>query len=71
MGNDARLINGGKREDEWGKRTWRRWTETVVMRGLSLAAPRKFVTNRHVGRNEKCPCGSGSKFKKCCLEKTK
>jgi len=20
-----------------------------------------------VGRNEKCPCGSGLKFKKCCL----
>ena len=22
-----------------------------------------------VGRNESCPCGSGKKFKKCCLEK--
>lgn len=22
-----------------------------------------------VGRNEKCPCGSGKKFKKCCLVK--
>lgn len=22
-----------------------------------------------VGRNEKCPCGSGKKFKKCCLDK--
>lgn len=22
---------------------------------------------RHVGRNEPCPCGSGKKFKKCCL----
>ena len=21
----------------------------------------------HVGRNEPCPCGSGKKFKKCCL----
>lgn len=27
------------------------------------------VTNpfRHVGRNDPCPCGSGKKFKKCCL----
>jgi uncharacterized protein len=24
---------------------------------------------RHVGRNDPCPCGSGRKFKKCCLEK--
>ena len=24
---------------------------------------------RHVGRNDPCPCGSGEKFKKCCLGK--
>jgi preprotein translocase subunit SecA len=23
-------------------------------------------SNRKVGRNEKCPCGSGKKYKKCC-----
>ncbi|HYA72113.1 MAG TPA: SEC-C metal-binding domain-containing protein, partial [Roseiarcus sp.] len=22
---------------------------------------------RNVGRNDPCPCGSGKKFKKCCL----
>ncbi len=22
-----------------------------------------------VGRNDPCPCGSGKKYKKCCLEK--
>jgi len=26
-------------------------------------------TNYKVGRNEKCPCGSGKKYKKCCLNK--
>ena len=26
------------------------------------------VSNR-IGRNEKCPCNSGKKFKKCCYEK--
>jgi len=26
-------------------------------------APKKSV---RVGRNAKCPCGSGAKFKKCC-----
>lgn len=25
--------------------------------------------NRKVGRNEPCPCGSGRKFKNCCMEK--
>jgi uncharacterized protein YecA (UPF0149 family) len=24
---------------------------------------------KHVGRNDPCPCGSGKKFKKCCLDK--
>ncbi len=23
--------------------------------------------NKHLGRNDPCPCGSGKKFKKCCL----
>ena len=27
-------------------------------------------TNPRVGRNEPCPCGSGKKYKKCCLGKT-
>lgn len=22
-----------------------------------------------IGRNEPCPCGSGKKYKKCCMEK--
>jgi len=25
---------------------------------------------RNLGRNDPCPCGSGRKFKKCCLDKT-
>lgn len=25
---------------------------------------------RKVGRNDPCPCGSGKKFKKCCLFKS-
>jgi uncharacterized protein YecA (UPF0149 family) len=23
--------------------------------------------NRNIGRNDPCPCGSGKKYKKCCL----
>lgn len=25
-------------------------------------------TEQKIGRNEKCPCGSGNKYKKCCLK---
>ena len=24
-----------------------------------------------IGRNDDCPCGSGNKFKKCCISKAK
>ena len=26
-----------------------------------------YVAPERVGRNDPCPCGSGKKFKKCCL----
>lgn len=29
----------------------------------------KMITSKKVGRNDLCPCGSGKKFKKCCLDK--
>ena len=33
----------------------------------TIVAPRPFVRNEpKMGRNDPCPCGSGSKFKKCC-----
>ncbi len=31
-----------------------------------FATPRQLRRGK-VGRNESCPCGSGKKFKKCCL----
>jgi len=27
-------------------------------------------TEPKIGRNEPCPCGSGKKYKKCCMNKT-
>ena len=29
----------------------------------------KARSNRKIGRNEQCPCGSGKKYKKCCLKR--
>lgn len=35
---------------------------------LAQQTPRMLkIYGRQPGRNEKCPCGSGKKFKKCCL----
>jgi len=37
---------------------------------LPLFPPREPATNplRGIGRNDPCPCGSGKKYKKCCLQ---
>ncbi|MCK6449630.1 MAG: DUF1186 domain-containing protein [Alphaproteobacteria bacterium] len=46
------------------KRAERRETEAAAER---LAGP-YFDPMRRVRRNDPCPCGSGRKFKKCCLQ---
>ena len=33
--------------------------------------PEQPVREKKVGRNAPCPCGSGKKYKKCCLSKGK
>ena len=45
----------------------------ALKRELRHSLHNKFFKNkrssRKIGRNEPCPCGSGKKYKKCCLEK--
>jgi hypothetical protein len=51
------------------------WKQTDVMdeatKGMarvgSLRRGASMFTPRKIGRNEPCPCGSGKKFKKCCV----
>ncbi|MCA9066566.1 MAG: SEC-C domain-containing protein, partial [Planctomycetaceae bacterium] len=33
------------------------------------ATPTIFRDEPKTGRNDPCPCGSGKKYKKCCLKK--
>jgi hypothetical protein len=35
----------------------------------AVGQPKAVNPHRDVGRNDPCPCGSGKKYKKCCLEK--
>ncbi len=41
------------------------WSQAVDMPRMKKERPVKV----RVGRNDPCPCGSGKKYKKCCLEK--
>ena len=42
---------------------------TVTRRSVPSSAVPTHNPFRDVGRNDPCPCGSGKKFKKCCLDK--
>lgn len=41
----------------------------AMMKSATSQRPARRVDD--VGRNDPCPCGSGSKYKKCCLRKSK
>lgn len=36
-----------------------------------LANTRKCMYGKKISRNDLCPCGSGKKYKNCCIEKDK
>lgn len=41
-------------------------SETKVKRGVRFVHGDKELSEK-LGRNDLCPCGSGKRFKKCCL----
>src|SRR5271170_2272154 len=43
-------------------------SETKVKRGVRIVHGTKELSEK-LGRNDLCPCGSGKRFKKCCLKK--
>jgi hypothetical protein len=43
----------------------------IVHNHAQLSATHQGRTDPRVGRNQSCPCGSGRKFKICCLNKPK
>jgi uncharacterized protein YecA (UPF0149 family) len=44
--------------------------ESPVSRQPQLNLALRTETKQRVGRNDPCSCGSGKKFKKCCLNKS-
>lgn len=39
-----------------------------IYEGVQYTAPLVRTIPKH-GRNQPCPCGSGLKYKKCCIDK--
>ena len=42
-------------------------SETHVKRGVRIVRGDKLLEEK-LGRNDLCPCGSGARFKNCCLK---
>jgi uncharacterized protein YecA (UPF0149 family) len=40
---------------------------TYVKRGVQIVHGDKELSEK-LGRNDPCPCGSGKRFKRCCLK---
>ena len=49
-----------------GAWTFEREMENILGH-VSSAHPSAAMARRRIGRNERCPCGSGRKYKHCCL----
>jgi uncharacterized protein YecA (UPF0149 family) len=43
-------------------------SETHVKQGIQIVHGDKLLEEK-LGRNDPCPCGSGKRFKRCCLRK--
>ncbi len=54
-------------EEERLKRELREAKEESLRR--QVAASQQGPLPQRIGRNDPCPCGSGKKFKKCCIKK--
>jgi preprotein translocase subunit SecA len=46
-----------------------RWREIHGTNGEAAPGEPRMLAGAKVGRNDPCPCGSGKKYKKCCLLK--
>ncbi len=41
--------------------------ESLAARNFTFTSDMAHVGSRKIGRNDRCPCGSGKKYKNCCL----
>jgi hypothetical protein len=69
----AAAFHLGEKDLDHYRRDWLHFydPEEITRRQRQWAEEdlREKLGGEKIGRNEPCPCGSGKKFKKCCLEK--
>ena len=69
MGNDPQQMNKLKqvmKNPQAMKQMKKMLNQTLAAQGL--IDPTESIKSKKIGRNEKCPCGSGKKYKMCCID---
>jgi len=64
---DAPTTHVAQRATEWQET--RGGEEGAIARPAATRSEPRAADGQKVGRNDPCPCGSGKKYKKCCLLK--
>lgn len=59
-----------KRQERWAREEAERLAEEEAARARWEESRPAVREAPKIGRNEPCPCGSGKKYKKCCLNKS-
>ncbi len=69
---DKLFLNMREAKADWlyGLPSWKNvFTQEEMDRLTIRYRESKIVRSEKVGRNDPCPCGSGKKFKQCCMNK--
>jgi hypothetical protein len=67
FGETVEELSGWHRFAEQHTEDWEEWRQLDVLDHI-LSEPHRNPF-KGIGRNGPCPCGSGKKFKKCCLQR--
>lgn len=69
LNGETTLVNGGITLNLWKQFIHEKRGKQLIAWRNSEFAKSNVVDKKAVGRNDPCPCGSGKKFKKCCINK--
>jgi len=61
------LINPKEDEEDESEEDFSKLEDEGFESGMDYAKPKQ----NKIGRNAPCPCGSGLKYKKCCMKNEK
>lgn len=64
----GKYLNDGGPKPEWfAKMAEKERPRYEDLKPMKVAPTPRQMRRKKIGRNEPCPCGSGKKFKRCCL----